>query len=156
MAHSGAGRTSPTEGKYPVEVFDRGPGSLRIDVGYLNRDHISSTGRSMWKKEGTERQGAPPITIVVEQWICFVLGFICTAFGTWGFCIKSRRAFFLHGTTGIAICADIACNSNCVHRIRRNAHTPGMGAPLTAFSFQQATDNRDSLVSDHRATEDAI
>jgi hypothetical protein len=92
MAHSGAGRTLPTEGKYPVQVFDRGPGSLRIDVGYLNRDHASSTGRSMWKKEGTERQGAPPATIVVEQWICFVLGFICTAFGIWGLCIKSGQA----------------------------------------------------------------
>ena len=44
-------------------------------------------------------------------------------------------AFFLHGMAGIAICANVACNSNCVRRIRRNANTPGMGAPLTAFQF---------------------
>jgi cytochrome c oxidase assembly factor CtaG len=46
----------------------------------------------MWKKEGTERQGAPPARIVVEQWICFVLGFICMAFGIGGLCIKPGHA----------------------------------------------------------------
>jgi hypothetical protein len=83
MAHSGAGRTSPTK------VFERGPGNLRVDVGYLNREHASSAGRRTWKKGAIERQGAPPAKIVVEQWICFVLGFICTAFGIWGLCINS-------------------------------------------------------------------
>jgi hypothetical protein len=92
MAHSGAGRTLPVRGGYPVQVFDRGPGSLRVDVGYLNRDHASSAGRSMWKKEGTERQGAPPAKIVVEQWICLVLGFICMVFGIWGLCIESGQS----------------------------------------------------------------
>jgi hypothetical protein len=91
MAHSGAGRTLPTKGKYPVQVFDRGPGSLRVDAGYLDRDS-SSAGRRTWKKERTERQGAPPDRIVVEQWICFVLGFICMAFGIWGLCIKSGQS----------------------------------------------------------------
>jgi hypothetical protein len=57
-------------------------------------------------------------------------------------------AFFSHGMAGIDICTNVACNSNCVRRIRDNADTPGMGAPLTAFSFQLlAADNCDSLVS---------
>ncbi|WP_433967824.1 hypothetical protein [Tunturiibacter gelidiferens] len=90
MAHSGASRTLPTKDKYPVQVFDRGPDSLRADAGYLDRD-ASSAGRRTWKKEGTERQGAPPARIV-EQWICFVLGLICMAFGIWGLCIKSGQS----------------------------------------------------------------
>lgn len=93
MAHSGASRTLPTKSKYhPVQVFDRGPGSLRTDVGNLNRDYASSTGRSTRNKERIERLGAPPARIVVEQWICFVLGSICTAFGIWGLCIKSGQS----------------------------------------------------------------
>jgi hypothetical protein len=86
------GTTLTTKVISPIQINDRGPGSLRIDVGYLNRDHTSSTGRSTWKKEGTERQGAPPARIVVEQWICFVLGFICMAFGIVGLCIKPGHA----------------------------------------------------------------
>jgi hypothetical protein len=88
-AHSGAGGTLPTKGKYPVQVFDRGPGSLRVDAGSLDHDS-SSAGRRTWKKERIER--APPARIVVEQWICFVLGFICMAFGIWGLCIKSGQS----------------------------------------------------------------
>jgi hypothetical protein len=83
MAHLGSGRTSPTK------VFERGPGNLRVDVGYLNREHASGAGRSTWKKEAIERQGASSAKIVVEQWICFVLGFICLVFGIWGLCINS-------------------------------------------------------------------
>jgi hypothetical protein len=41
---------------------------------------------------------------------------------------------------GIAIYADAAGNGNRVHRIGRNADTPGMGASLTAFDFQQPED----------------
>lgn len=92
MARSGAGRTLPAKGKYPVQVFDRDPGSLRVDVGYLDREHASSAGRRTWKKEATERQGAPSARIVVEQWVCFVLGFLCMAFGIWGLCIESGQS----------------------------------------------------------------
>ena len=89
---AGTGTTLTTKVISPIQSNDRGPCSLRIDVGYLNRDHTSSTGRSTWKKEGTERQGTPPARIVVEQWICFVLGFICMAFGIWGLCIESGQS----------------------------------------------------------------
>ncbi len=92
MAHSGACRPLPTKGRYPVKVFDPGPGSLRVDVGYLDREPASSVGRRAWKKEGNERQGASPSKIVVEQWICFVLGLVCMAFGIWGLCIKSGQS----------------------------------------------------------------
>jgi hypothetical protein len=92
MAHPSAGRLLPTKGRYSVKVFDRGPGSLRVDVGYLDREPALSAGRRTWKKEGNERQGAPSPTIVVEQWICLVLGFACVAFGLWGLCIKSGQS----------------------------------------------------------------
>jgi hypothetical protein len=35
-----------------------------------------------------EQKGASPKTTVVEQWICFVLGFVCMAFGAWGICMR--------------------------------------------------------------------
>ena len=92
MAHSGAGRTLAAKGRYPVQVFDRGPGSLHADVGYLDRESTSSAGRRMWKREGNELQGTPSATIVVEQWICFVLGFVCMACGMWGICMKSGQS----------------------------------------------------------------
>jgi len=81
MTHSGAGRTSATKGGYPVQVS----GSLHGDVGYLDREPASS---AVWKKEEKEQKDAPPRMIVVEQWICFVLGFVCMAFGIWGICMK--------------------------------------------------------------------
>jgi hypothetical protein len=42
----------------------------------------------MRKREKIEQKGTPPKTIVVEQWICFVLGFACVAFGAWGICME--------------------------------------------------------------------
>jgi hypothetical protein len=92
MAHSGAGRPLPIKGRYSAKVSDRGPSSLRVDVGYLDREPISSAGRRAWKKEGNERQDAPSDKIVIEQWICFVLGFFCMAVGIWGLCIKSGQS----------------------------------------------------------------
>jgi hypothetical protein len=92
MAHSGAGRTLAAKGRYPVQIFNHGPGSLHPAVGYLDRDRASSAGRRVGKKEGSKQQGAPPATIVVEQWICFVLGFVCMVCGTWGICMKSGQS----------------------------------------------------------------
>lgn len=42
----------------------------------------------MWKKEANEQRSVTSKTIVVEQWICFVLGFVCMAFGAWGICMR--------------------------------------------------------------------
>lgn len=70
MTHSGAGRTLPAKGRYPVQDFGHRPGSLRK--------------RKIRKKEEIEQKSAPSGTIVVEQWICFMLGSACTALGAWG------------------------------------------------------------------------
>jgi hypothetical protein len=86
MAHSGTGRTLAAKGRYPIQIFDRGPSSLHPDVGY--RERASSAGRRMWAREGNE----PTATIVVEQWICFVLGFVCMACGIWGICMKPGQS----------------------------------------------------------------
>jgi hypothetical protein len=40
------------------------------------------------KKEASEQRPVIPRTIVVEQWICFVLGLVCMAFGAWGICMR--------------------------------------------------------------------
>lgn len=76
MAHSGAGRVLAAKGEYPVQGFGHDAGSVR--------------GRKMRKKEEAERS-TPPNTIVVEQWICFVLGFACIAFGAWGLYMRPER-----------------------------------------------------------------
>lgn len=81
MAHSDIGQLSAAKGGFPVE----GPRSLRGVVGYLDRERSLSAKP---KREKIEQKGAPPKTIVVEQWICFVLGFACVAFGIWGICMK--------------------------------------------------------------------
>jgi hypothetical protein len=74
MAHSGAGRVLAAKSEYPVQGFGHDARSVR--------------GRKMRQKEEAEPRSAPPNTIVVEQWICFVLGFACVAFGAWGICLK--------------------------------------------------------------------
>lgn len=74
MAHSGADRILATNGSNPVQAFGHQPGSLR--------------GAKMRQKEEIDQKSDPPRTIVVEQWICFVLGVACTAFGAWGICMR--------------------------------------------------------------------
>ncbi|MCU1224864.1 MAG: hypothetical protein JWQ42_2957 [Edaphobacter sp.] len=80
MAHSGAGRTLAAKGG--------GSGSLHGNVGYLDRERALSAGPKVRKKEEDEQKGTLPKAIIVEQWICFVLGFACMAFGIWGICMK--------------------------------------------------------------------
>jgi hypothetical protein len=77
MAHSGTGKILTAKGGYLVQDFGHRPGSLR--------------GQKMRKKEEIEQKSASPKTIVVEQWICFVLGFVCMAFGAWGICIRLEQ-----------------------------------------------------------------
>ena len=74
MAHLGIGRTLPAKGGYPVQAFGHRSPSLR--------------GPKMRKKEDIDQKSVPPKTIVVEQWICFVLGVACMAFGAWGICMR--------------------------------------------------------------------
>jgi hypothetical protein len=86
MAHLGISRILTAKGGYPVQ--GSGPGSLHGDVGYLDHERPPGARRKMRKREKIEQKGASPKTLVVEQWICFVLGFVCMAFGAWGICMR--------------------------------------------------------------------
>jgi hypothetical protein len=74
MAHSGTSRILAAKGGYTIQDFGHRPGSL--------------CGQKRRKKEEVEQKSASPKTIVVEQWLCFVLGCVCMAFGVWGICVK--------------------------------------------------------------------
>jgi hypothetical protein len=91
MAHLGINRILAAKGGYPVQGFSRDPGSLHGNVEYLDRERALRAGREVRKKEENEQRRAPPKTIVVEQWICFVLGLVCMAFGMWGICMKPEQ-----------------------------------------------------------------
>jgi hypothetical protein len=86
MAHLGISRILTAQGGYPVQ--GSGLGSLHGDVGFFDRERPSGARRKMRKREKIEQKGASPKAIVVEQWICFVLGFVCMAFGAWGICMR--------------------------------------------------------------------
>jgi hypothetical protein len=88
MAHLGTSQISAAKGGYPIQGSSRDPGSLYRIVAYLDREHALSAGVEVRKKEANEQRPATPKTIVVEQWICFLLGFVCMAFGAWGICMK--------------------------------------------------------------------
>lgn len=76
MAHSGADRVLAAKDGYPVQGFGHRLGNVR--------------GQKTRKNEEAERN-SPSNTIVVEQWICFILGFTCVAFGAWGLCLRAGR-----------------------------------------------------------------
>jgi hypothetical protein len=40
------------------------------------------------KGEGQQKSALPMKSVVIQQWICFVLGFVCMASGIWGICMK--------------------------------------------------------------------
>ena len=88
MAHLGISRILAAKGGYPIKGSSRDPAILYGNVGYLDREHASSAGGEVRKKEANEQRPATPVTLVVEQWICFVLGFVCIAFGAWGICMR--------------------------------------------------------------------
>ena len=87
MAHLAISRILAAKGGHPVQRS--GPGNLHGNVVRLDRERPLSAGRrKMRKREKIEQKGASPKTIVLEQWICFVLGFVCMAFGAWGICVR--------------------------------------------------------------------
>ena len=76
----------------PIQGSDRDTGSLHENVGHLGGERTLSVGQGVREKRGFEQKGAQPTTIVViEQWICFVLGLACMAFGMWGICMKPEQ-----------------------------------------------------------------
>ena len=91
MADTGTRRILATRVISPILSYDRGTGSLHGD-GHLSRERTLSVGQGVREKGGDERKRAQPTTIVViEQWICFVLGLVCLAFGIWGICMKPEQ-----------------------------------------------------------------
>jgi len=91
MADTGTRRILATRVISPILSYDRGTGSLHGD-GHLSRERTLSVGQGVREKGGDERKRAQHTTIVViEQWICFVLGLVCLAFGIWGICMKPEQ-----------------------------------------------------------------
>ena len=91
MADTGTRRILATRVISSILSYDRGTGSLHGD-GHLSRERTLSVGQGVREKGGDERKRAQPTTIVViEQWICFVLGLVCLAFGMWGICMKPEQ-----------------------------------------------------------------
>jgi hypothetical protein len=92
MADTGIDQILKTKVISPIQGNNRGAGSLHEEFGHLGRERALSVGRGIRKKEGDEQKRARPTTIaVIEQWICLVSGFTCTAFGMWGIYVKPRQ-----------------------------------------------------------------
>ena len=92
MADTGTDRRLATKVTSPIQDYDRGTVSLHEDVGHLGRERTLSVGQDVRAKGGVERKSAQPTTfVVIEQWICFVLGLVCMAFGMWGICMKPQQ-----------------------------------------------------------------
>jgi hypothetical protein len=113
MAQSGTNKIlAANGGGYPVQNLGHQPGSLR--------------GPKMRKKEEVDQKSAPPKTIVVEQWICFMLGVACMAFGAWGICMRPEQYALSEYITWLRLLyvpalrlTAIACLSMGVMLIRR-------------------------------------
>ena len=92
MADPSTGRLLAAKVTPAIQGYDRGTGSLHEDVKHLGRERTLSVRQSAREKRGGERKSAQPTTIVViEQWICLVLGLLCMAFGIWGICMKPEQ-----------------------------------------------------------------
>ena len=92
MADTGIGRILPTEVISPIQSYDRGTGSLHEDVGALRRERTLSVGQGVRKKgRGKQESAQPEMIVVVEQWICLVLGLVYMGFGMWGICMKPEQ-----------------------------------------------------------------
>jgi hypothetical protein len=92
VVETGTGRVLTTKVISPVQGDDRGTGSLHEDVGHLCRECALSAGRRVrGKGGGAQKNAQPKMVVVIEQWICFVLGLVCMAFGMWGICMKPEQ-----------------------------------------------------------------
>ena len=99
------------------------------------------------RERGGEQESAQPKAIVViEQWICVILGLVCMVFGIWGFYeARTGCSFCIHCMAGIAIYADVASNGSRLHRIGCSTGTLGVGASMIGFRFPAAEDYCDLL-----------
>jgi hypothetical protein len=92
MADPSTGRKLANTVTPAIQGYDRGTGSLHEDVKHLGRERTLSVRQGAREKGGGERKSAQLTTIVViEQWICLVLGLLCMAFGIGGICMKPEQ-----------------------------------------------------------------
>jgi hypothetical protein len=92
MADKGIDRILAIEAISPIQNYDRGTGSFYEDVGALRRERTLSVGQRVRKKgRGKPESTQPEMIVVVEQWICLVLGLACVGFGMWGICMKPEQ-----------------------------------------------------------------
>jgi hypothetical protein len=101
MVDTGTSRTLATKVISPIQSYDRAIRSLHEDVGHVRRERTSSAGQGVREKGGGEQESAQhKTTVVIEQWICLVLGLVCMVFGIWGIYMKPEQD---------ALSAHIAC-----------------------------------------------
>jgi hypothetical protein len=92
MADTGIGRILTTKLIPPIEGYDRGTRSFHEDVGQLSRERTLRAGQGGREKGGGEQESAQPkMIVVIEQWICLVLGLVCMAIGILGICMKPEQ-----------------------------------------------------------------
>ena len=92
IADTGTGRILRDRVISPTQGYDRGASSLHEEVGHLGRERALNVGQGTRNKGGDEQKNAQTTTIVViEQWICLVLGVACMALGMWGTCMKAGQ-----------------------------------------------------------------
>ena len=95
MPGTGKGQLWETKRESPVHDSDRN--TCRHSGGVENLDSMpaSRAGRKERSKGADKQNKVPLATIVaIEQWVCFVLGFVCMAFGFWGICMKPGQGAF--------------------------------------------------------------
>jgi hypothetical protein len=76
----------------PIQSNGRGTRSLHEGIGHLSYERTSSVGHGVRQKgQGEQESAQPKIVVVIEQWICLVLGLGCMGFGMWGICMKPEQ-----------------------------------------------------------------
>jgi hypothetical protein len=89
MADTGIGRGLTAKVRSPMRPCDRGTRSLHEEVGPLGLERTLSVVKRVQEKRKGEQEGVQPsMIVVIEQWICLVLGLACIAFGICGICMK--------------------------------------------------------------------
>jgi hypothetical protein len=89
MPDTGVGRLPATTRGSPVQDVDRDTCRRSGEVENLNPVSASRAGGKERSKGADKQNKASLATIVaIEQWVCFLLGITCMAFGIWGMCMK--------------------------------------------------------------------
>jgi hypothetical protein len=89
MPDTWAGQSPATTRGSSVQDGDRDMCGRPGEVENLDPVPTSRAGGKERSKGADKQNKASLATIAaIEQWVCFVLGIICMAFGIWGMCMK--------------------------------------------------------------------